>query len=262
MIRKDLRARASAVVETTSVIAIRADDELMNPAAFTVASTQAAGTAASADRPRAVRSPPVVIAMPRRARRERSKSRAPASRRRTVASPQLSSCGLGVCLPSRSHSKRGSRYFSESRASSSCRTCRVSLPSSSRGGAVAEVAGQSLACPCDARPEYRPEAQSDERPDGASVPRASPPRIDLALQIRTRNVAWKASSASFGSRSTARQMPRTIGPCRWTRAANAASSPPGEEPFQELAVGETRESSPRQTGSGSAARQGSSVRRP
>src|SRR5207244_1210046 len=46
-----------------------------------------------------------------------------------------------------------------------------------------------------------------------------------ALRARTRNAAWKASSASWASRSTCRQTPNTIGPWRFTRAAKASSSP-------------------------------------
>src|SRR5262249_22582481 len=38
-------------------------------------------------------------------------------------------------------------------------------------------------------------------------------------------VAWKASSARWPSPRARRQTPSTIGPCRRTRAANAASSP-------------------------------------
>ena len=37
-------------------------------------------------------------------------------------------------------------------------------------------------------------------------------------------MAWKASSASWWLRRTRRQTPQTIGPCRRTRAASAASS--------------------------------------
>ena len=44
------------------------------------------------------------------------------------------------------------------------------------------------------------------------------------LRARTRNVAWKASSASLASGSSDRHVRRTIGPCRDTRAAKAASA--------------------------------------
>ncbi len=56
-----------------------------------------------------------------------------------------------------------------------------------------------------------------------------------------RKVAWKASSASFGSRRSPRQTPRTIGPCRATSASNAAASRSDEEPLEELRVGEPRD---------------------
>src|SRR5215831_8792708 len=48
--------------------------------------------------------------------------------------------------------------------------------------------------------------------------------IDAALRTRTRKVAWKASSASWWLWRTRRHTPQTIGPCRCTRAARAASS--------------------------------------
>ena len=55
-------------------------------------------------------------------------------------------------------------------------------------------------------------------------PTESPDRIERARLASTRNVAWKASSASWRSPSTARQTLNTIGPCRDTRAAKAASA--------------------------------------
>ena len=51
-----------------------------------------------------------------------------------------------------------------------------------------------------------------------------PGMTEVALRARTRKVAWKASSASWWSRSTRRQTPQTIGPCRCTRASKAALS--------------------------------------
>src|SRR5215470_15894838 len=50
-------------------------------------------------------------------------------------------------------------------------------------------------------------------------------RSDAALRASTRKVAWKASSASWVSRSSRRHSPSTIPPWRPTRAAKAASSP-------------------------------------
>ena len=46
---------------------------------------------------------------------------------------------------------------------------------------------------------------------------------DRLFRARTRNDAWKASSASCSSRRMPRQVPWTIGPCRSTRAAKADS---------------------------------------
>ena len=48
--------------------------------------------------------------------------------------------------------------------------------------------------------------------------------IAAAFRARTKKVAWKASSASWWCPATRRQTPQTIGPCRRTRAAKAASS--------------------------------------
>ena len=47
--------------------------------------------------------------------------------------------------------------------------------------------------------------------------------IEGALRARTRKTVWKASSAWCRSPSRWRQMSRTIGPCRLTSAAKAAS---------------------------------------
>ena len=56
------------------------------------------------------------------------------------------------------------------------------------------------------------------------APDRIPRQIVPALRIRTRNVAWNASSTSGESFKTVRQTARTIGPCRPTSAANAPSS--------------------------------------
>ena len=62
------------------------------------------------------------------------------------------------------------------------------------------------------------------RSDRASSPGSPSPRETCALRARTRNVAWKASSASYELRSTLRQTESTMGPCRVTRASKADSS--------------------------------------
>ena len=49
-------------------------------------------------------------------------------------------------------------------------------------------------------------------------------RMEDATRARTRNVAWKASSASCSWSSTERQTPNTSRPCRSIRAAKAAPS--------------------------------------
>ena len=65
-------------------------------------------------------------------------------------------------------------------------------------------------------------------PDGASPPAQSGSWIDRARRASSRNVTWNASSARWPSASTWRQTRSTIGPCRSTSVANAASdaSPP------------------------------------
>ncbi len=50
-------------------------------------------------------------------------------------------------------------------------------------------------------------------------------RIESALRTSTRNVAWKASSASWASLTRLRQSDSTIGPWRSTRIRNASSPP-------------------------------------
>ena len=111
------------MVETTSPSAIRMAAVVMWVAALIVAVMQVVETHPSADRFTDAISAADVRLIPRCANRERSSSWARDSRRRTVASPQFSSRAAWVwVLPSRSQSKTGSRYLSESRATSSCRT--------------------------------------------------------------------------------------------------------------------------------------------
>ena len=64
-------------------------------------------------------------------------------------------------------------------------------------------------------------------------------RIEPAFRTRTRNVAWKASSARFGSPTIPRQIRITIGPYRSTstrKASDPRSSRRGTEPVQKLTV--------------------------
>ena len=56
-------------------------------------------------------------------------------------------------------------------------------------------------------------------------------------------MAWKASSASCGSRRIPRQTLRTIGPCRPRSASKDPGVPVGEETLEELRVGEPRDHS-------------------
>ena len=63
----------------------------------------------------------------------------------------------------------------------------------------------------------------------SQLPSRSGSRIDRAFRARTRNTAWKVSSACCTSPRSCRQTPSTIGPCRPTSAAKAAS-PAGSVP--------------------------------
>ena len=81
-----------------------------------------------------------------------------------------------------------------------------------------------------------PGGRSGWRPRAARAPTSSRSRIEPALRTRTRNVAWKASSTSWGSASIRRQTPRTIGPSRPTSASKAASSRRSANRPSELAV--------------------------
>ena len=64
-------------------------------------------------------------------------------------------------------------------------------------------------------------------------PTSSPLRIAPALRTSTKNVAWNASSTSCSSRSTRRQTPRTIGPCRADERGERRLVAAGEEPLQQ-----------------------------
>ena len=57
----------------------------------------------------------------------------------------------------------------------------------------------------------------------SQFPSSSGSRIDRALRARMRKTAWNTSSAWCRSPTSWWQMPRTMGPCRVTSAANAAS---------------------------------------
>ena len=65
----------------------------------------------------------------------------------------------------------------------------------------------------------------------------------VGLAPRTRKVAWKASSASCGSRSSRRQTPRTIGPCRRDQRLEGGLVAPGDEPIEQLTLAHPRDAS-------------------
>ena len=201
-------------------------------AARAVASTNLAGTAAEADRAGVA-----VIAfttatagtIPRRTSRARNRSRPLMSRLLTVPTGHLRCrAACSWVSPSRSQSTTGTRQRSGSRSISSCsRPIRPSSRSppaaiACRASAAQRSRSRRRAAFARARTAIRRAIRCSQGPSESST------QSERAFCTRTRNVAWNASSTSLGSRRQFRQMRRTIGPCRSTRAANASSadSPP------------------------------------
>ena len=214
-------ARVATLAEITpSAAALPAASR---PAALIVPDTNEAGTHADAALvSSAADKAPSDKTTPRRTRRFASSARPRASRPATVPSgqPRCFAASRRV-LPSRSQSTMGSRYFSgrqlssssksgnqSSRAVSPCASDRAIACSFTRRRAAAPLAFQAVrrATPC------------------SQSPRTARDFSEAALRMRTRKVAWKASSASAAFPRTRRQTPCTIGACRRTKAANAASS--------------------------------------
>ena len=92
------------------------------------------------------------------------------------------------------------------------------------------------------------------RRPGAARGRASrAPRASRPLRARTRNVAWKASIASWSSRRMPRQARRTIGPCRSDQRLErqlGRLAPVGSRTARAIARRSGRPGSPPRTGSG------------
>ena len=121
--------------------------------------------------------------------------------------------------PSSSHSTTAARYFSGNSASSAS---SAASNSASRGGGSTTRARASfvrrlaaMARAFSAVWKATPYSQSPTHRRSASA---------SALRSSTRNVAWKASSASAAEPSTRRQVPNAMSAWRRTNSANAASS--------------------------------------
>ena len=195
-------------------------------AAWIVRWISGAGTAAvAASSPSATASMPAGSAIPRLVSLLARIARARDSRPETVPTGQPSRSAASLCpRPSRSHRTTGARYLSGRRLSS-----RSISPHKSSAWADGTVAGSGMAVTCLSRDRRRPLMARALIATCWATPYSqlgsiAPGRIEPAFRASTRNVAWKASSASWWSRSTRRQTPRTIGPCRRTIASNADSS--------------------------------------
>ena len=162
---------------------------------------------------------------PRRASRVRKSCRPRSSRILRVPRVQPScSAASSRVRPARQHSSNGARYFSGRRSSSSSSTRRRS-PQVIWSSAGFGRAGGGCRSACrrrsaDAR-SFTDRWYATLYSQPASASRR---RMCRALRASTRKVAWNASSASWWLCSTRRQTPRTSGPCRSTRRANAAPS--------------------------------------
>ena len=186
--------------------------------------TASAGTPADAEWERAAASHPPDAASPRRASRLASSPLALARPLATVPSGQPSRRAASLRVwPSRSHRTTNARSRSGSRAnSSSSRNSSSSSRASATAGSgstpirtsrrlLLAAAALTRTAVCRATPW----SQFTTISLGTTV---------VAFWANTRNVAWKASSASCGSRRTGRHTPHTIGACRDTRAARASAS--------------------------------------
>jgi hypothetical protein len=215
--------KAATLAETIAAAALPA---ATIAAAVVVDVASDAGTHAdAASRESAAASAAAERTSPRRASRRASSPRPRASRLDTVPSGQPSCRAASPRLrPSRSQSTTGARYRSGSRLSSWSSSGRRSGPGPSSRSSVPGTSSRGRSCARRrAAAAFALSAVRRATPY-SQLPTRSRGTTEDALRTRTRNVAWKASSASCSWPSTRRQTPSTIGPCRRTSTANAASS--------------------------------------
>ncbi len=195
-------------------------------AASTVDSNRWSGTIADlASRTTRAESAATGSETPREARRSRSRALARASRLESVPSGMPSRrAASGRGTPSSSQRTTGPRCRAGRRASSSSRISRSSSGKSSSGGStwIGALTRSSLALRRAAR--VRASFAVRTATPYSQLATFSRRTTEAAFRARTRNVAWKASSASCASPRMRRQTPSTIGPCLCTSSANASSA--------------------------------------
>ena len=162
---------------------------------------------------------------PRRVSRSRNRAFARANRLESV--PSVTPSRAAACRrdrPSSSQSTMAARCRSGRRPSSSSRMARSSLVCVSSGGSTGRITPSRFSCDFCRAARARASSAVRRATPCSQLANCSRRAIAGALRARTRNAAWNASSAACRLQSTRRQTPRTIAPCRFTKAANAASA--------------------------------------